>query len=173
MGDTVETRIQHNEAGPDQRFFSRAAGKMEVDRRITAVAIRAAAPAAADISMEADRGPGTLQRINRAIQELQAALVELQPLLTPSVVPPRGEEYLSIKELIARVPYEEQTIRNLICQGELQEGVHYLQRKKHGRIVFVWSRMQEWLRHQVPPSPRADDVAAVDPFYRVRHGHTR
>ena len=122
--------------------------------------------------MEADHGPATLQRINRAIQELQAALVELHPLLTPRGVPPRGEEYLSIKELIARIPYEEQTIRNLICQGELQEGVHYLQRKKHGRIVFVWSRMQEWLRHRTPPPPRADAAEAVDPFYRVRHGRT-
>jgi hypothetical protein len=135
--------------------------------------MRAAAPAPADFSSEADRVPASLQRIERAIEELQAALVELQPFLTLRAVPPRPEEYLSIKELIARVPYEEQTIRNLICQGELQEGVHYLQRKKHGRIVFVWSRMQEWLRHRNPPPPRSNHAEAVDPFYRVRRGHTR
>jgi hypothetical protein len=144
---------------------------VKVDHRITAVAIRAAAQA--DFSNEADCVPAPLQRINRAMKELQAALAELQPLLTLRVVPPRAEEYLSIKELIARVPYDEQTIRNLICQGELQEGVHYLQRKKHGRIVFVWSRMQEWLRHHAPPPPRSDRAEAVDPFYRVRRGHTR
>ncbi len=52
VGDTVETRMQHNEAVTDQRFFTRAGGKVNVDRRITAIAIREAAPPPADISME-------------------------------------------------------------------------------------------------------------------------
>jgi hypothetical protein len=57
----------------------------------------------------------------------------------------RGEdtEYLSVRELAARIPYSEQTLRHLMTQGTLQLGVHYL--KPHGRIVFRWSAIQAWL----------------------------
>ncbi len=64
-----------------------------------------------------------------------------------------------------------------MSQGELREGDHYLQRVKHGRIVFVWSRMQAWMRNQrKTPIPietdRERNADAVEPFYRVRHAHT-
>lgn len=42
------------------------------------------------------------------------------------------EEYLSLKELCAQIPYKEQTIRNLVSQGALREGIHYF--KPHGRL---------------------------------------
>jgi len=53
-------------------------------------------------------------------------------------------EYLSLRELSRRIPYKEGTIRNLMSQGQLQLGVHYL-KPHHGRIVFVWSAMRAWL----------------------------
>lgn len=86
----------------------------------------------------------------RIIRELAALTSELQSLLPAIATPPASqrEEYLSIGALIDRIPYSEQTIRNLICQGELREGIHYLQRVKHGRVVFVWSEMQQWMRER-------------------------
>ena len=35
------------------------------------------------------------------------------------------KDYLSIKELCEQIPYEEQTIRNLMTQGKLVQGTHY------------------------------------------------
>lgn len=56
------------------------------------------------------------------------------------------EEYLSIKDLSRRIPYSEKTIRNLMVEGAFVRGVHYL--KPRGRVVFLWSKIQEWLRRQ-------------------------
>jgi hypothetical protein len=39
--------------------------------------------------------------------------------------PPIEKEYLSLEELVERIPYRPQTLRNLMCQGVLREGVHY------------------------------------------------
>ncbi len=57
-----------------------------------------------------------------------------------------AEEYLSIKELSRRIPYSEKTIRNLMVQGVFIRGVHYL--KPRGRVVFLWSKIGEWMRKQ-------------------------
>ncbi len=56
---------------------------------------------------------------------------------------PRQEEYLSIRQLCERIPYKEQTIRNLMAQGVLKRGEHYI--KPRGRIMIRWSAVQAWL----------------------------
>lgn len=57
-----------------------------------------------------------------------------------------AEEYLSIKDLSRRIPYSEKTIRNLMVHGVFIRGVHYL--KPRGRVVFLWSKIEEWMRKQ-------------------------
>ena len=53
------------------------------------------------------------------------------------------KDYLSIKELCERIPYEEQTIRNLMYQGKLVQGRHYF--KPNGRLMFKWSAIVHWI----------------------------
>lgn len=52
-------------------------------------------------------------------------------------------EYLSIRELAERIPYSEGTLRNLMSQGRLRLGEHYV--KPKGRVMFKWSAVRDWL----------------------------
>jgi hypothetical protein len=58
--------------------------------------------------------------------------------------PPTKKEYLSLEELVEQIPYRPQTIRNLICQGVLKEGVHYFKPTPR-MLVFKWSAIREWI----------------------------
>jgi hypothetical protein len=55
-------------------------------------------------------------------------------------------EYLSIGELAERIPYTEGSIRNLMSQGRLHLGQHYV--KPNGRVMFRWSAVRDWLEQQ-------------------------
>lgn len=57
--------------------------------------------------------------------------------------PDRGACYLSVKQLAARMPYAEKTIRNLMHGGELLEGLHFF--KCRGRVMFSWPAMRDWV----------------------------
>lgn len=59
------------------------------------------------------------------------------------------EEYLMIIQLSKRIGYAPQTIRNLISQGVFQLGKHYI--KPLGRVLFIWSRIVEWLNGRSAP----------------------
>lgn len=77
---------------------------------------------------------------------------------------PNGEpqdEFLSVKELAARTPLAEGTIRNLISAGSLEEGTHYA--KRGGRVIFSWRAVRSWLMSQRPSAPAVD----VEPFVRA------
>lgn len=52
-------------------------------------------------------------------------------------------EYVSIRELTARIPYDEGSIRNMMSQGIFRRGVHY--EKPRGKVVFRWSAIRAWL----------------------------
>jgi len=52
-------------------------------------------------------------------------------------------EYLSVAELSKRIPYAQQTIRNMMSRGVLKLGVHYV--KPRGRVILKWSAIQAWL----------------------------
>jgi hypothetical protein len=59
----------------------------------------------------------------------------------------RGEpEYVSVRELANRIPYAEQTIRNLMTRGIFRLGEHYI--KPRSRVIFRWSKVREWLDQQ-------------------------
>jgi hypothetical protein len=79
------------------------------------------------------------------------------PLKGPPGPSLSGEEYLSIWELCARIPYAVQTIRNKISHGELREGVHFVKRRR--KVIFLWTAMQRWLKEPM----RTHDK--TDPFY--------
>jgi hypothetical protein len=51
--------------------------------------------------------------------------------------------YLSVKQLAARIPYAEKTLRNLMLAGELVEGRHFF--KRRGRVMFSWLAMCDWV----------------------------
>lgn len=115
---------------------------------------------------------GILGHLEAAIKELALALAKAQSLDATdgkatllNLAGIGGEEYLSVRQLAARIPYSEQTIRNLMSAGEFQEGVHYY--KKRRRVMFRWSQVEQWLRDH------ADRSEAEEPFYPVHHARTR
>lgn len=104
------------------------------------------------------------KRIGTAASELTAALAELQALSETGTAPRRNtEEYLSVKELAARIPYCEQTIRNMMCALELEEGVHYYRRRR--RVIFIWSKVEAWLRAR-------QAAAEPEPFLPTHHARS-
>jgi hypothetical protein len=54
--------------------------------------------------------------------------------------------YISLKQLVMRIPYSEKTLRNLMSAGDLVEGKHFF--KRRGRVMFSWSAMREWVEWQ-------------------------
>jgi hypothetical protein len=105
---------------------------------------------------------GRLQSIVTEVQEIVRQWSDEQPGETTP-----AKNHLSLNELCGLIPYKPQTVRNLKAQGVLQLGVHYLQRRRHGRVVYVWSAMQLWLRerHQEPRN--------VEPFIPAHDARTR
>ena len=67
--------------------------------------------------------------------------------------------YLSVRQLAARIPYAEQTIRNLMSSGELVEGEHFF--KRRGRVIFSWPAMRAWVEQQGVDNEREDTVPLV------------
>ena len=104
-------------------------------------------------------------RLQSGVEDLQALATECASEETVSGSPP--EDYLSLNQLCARIPYQPQTIRNLIAQGVLKKGEHFLQRQRHGKVVFVWSAMQRWLRQ------RQERASMPEPFIPSHHARAR
>ena len=104
-------------------------------------------------------------RLQSGVEDLQALATECASEETVSGSPP--EDYLSLNQLCARIPYQPQTIRNLIAQGVVKKGEHFLQRQRHGKVVFVWSAMQRWLRQ------RQERASMPEPFIPSHHARTR
>ena len=60
---------------------------------------------------------------------------------------PAEKEYLSLEELVDRIPYRPQTIRNLMYQGILREGLHYFKPTQR-KVVFKWAAIRCWIEDQ-------------------------
>lgn len=80
--------------------------------------------------------------------------------LQPPVPPVR--EFLSITQLCARVPLSEQSIRNLMALGRLEEGREFVRRGR--RVIFDWQAMVEWLKRPAEP--------AAAPFEKIARRRT-
>lgn len=57
-------------------------------------------------------------------------------------------EYLTVLQLSQRIPYQPQTIRNLMSKGVFRLNIHYV--KPRHRVMFKWVAVQAWLEGQVP-----------------------
>ena len=55
-----------------------------------------------------------------------------------------NEEFLTTKELSTRIKMAVGTIRNLVSQGQLVQGVHYIKPTPR-KILFLWSSVQSWM----------------------------
>lgn len=103
----------------------------------------------------------TIDGIRSLLSELETQVQDLVRVLDTAVPvaqrPPgdtsgmpvdgRAEaEYLSIRDLAGRIPYAEQTIRNLMTRGVFRLGEHYI--KPRSRVMFRWSKVREWLERQ-------------------------
>ena len=122
--------------------------------------------------MKPDESTPVAARLASIAARLQSEVADLKSLATECASegtvngsPP--EEYLSLNQLCARIPYQPQTIRNLIVQGVLKKGEHFLQRQHHGKVVFIWSAMQRWLRQ------RQERASMPEPFIPSHHARTR
>lgn len=106
------------------------------------------------------------KRLGTAASEITTALAELQTLSASATTTatPAAEEYLSVKGLAARIPYCEQTIRNMLCAGEFEEGVQYYRKRR--RVIFIWSKVEAWLRAR-------QGAAQPEPFIQSHHARSR
>ena len=57
------------------------------------------------------------------------------------------KDYLSLAELVERIPYKPQTIYNWIHAGTWEMGVHYLKPTPR-KLIFHWPTIQRWLEGQ-------------------------
>ncbi len=54
------------------------------------------------------------------------------------------EEYLTTDQLCERIQYRKQTIYNMIYNGDLIQGKHFL-KPTPKKLLFKWSEMEVWL----------------------------
>ena len=91
------------------------------------------------------------------------------------------EEYLTVRQAAERIKYCEQTLRNMMSTGVFKRGLHYY--KRRGRVLFVWSRIEQWLHEDGAPSPEDEEfnhsaganvlLTGDEPFYPVHRARTR
>ena len=55
-----------------------------------------------------------------------------------------NEEFLTTQELSSRIKMAAGTVRNLVWQGQLVQGVHYVKPTPR-KILFLWSAIEAWL----------------------------
>lgn len=88
-------------------------------------------------------------------------------LRAPEVATAPVEQFLTLNALCERIGYAQQTIRNLINLRELKVGKHFTQRRAGGKILFIWSAMEGWLRE------RQLDRSVVEPFIPKHYARPR
>ena len=78
------------------------------------------------------------------------------------------EEYLTVKELAARLKLMPKTVKNKMAGGIFQKGVHYFSPKGLGPR-FKWSAVTAWLEETQKPEAKDDDDSIPMPrSYRLR-----
>jgi hypothetical protein len=77
----------------------------------------------------------------------EETMLEDSPLVSQNKPQEPAREYFSIKELSELIPYDEQTIRNLMSKKVLRLGEHYF--KPNGRPIFKWSAIKAWIEGKI------------------------
>ena len=88
-------------------------------------------------------GPGRLAFTDAAAYGHKAARRPVAAVAAP-------EEYLSIAQLMTRIPLKLQSIYNAIHRGTFVLGIHYLKPGGNGHPVFKWSAVKAWLEQGAP-----------------------
>ena len=93
--------------------------------------------------------PAALAALYGDVAALEAHLraLLLNRAAAASVVPAAAREtaeFLSVQALAQRIPYDAQTIRNLMSTGTLKLGVHYF-KPAGGRPMFSWPAVRAWV----------------------------
>ncbi|MDY6838846.1 MAG: helix-turn-helix domain-containing protein [Thermodesulfobacteriota bacterium] len=76
------------------------------------------------------------------------------------------EEYLTVRELSERIKFSKRTLYNLIYEGILVRGKHYI-KPRPKKILFKWSAIQAWIEQplgsedEAPCEPRLGDTPAA------------
>jgi excisionase family DNA binding protein len=73
---------------------------------------------------------------------------------------PIVEEYLTVRELSERVKFSKRTLYNLIYEGILVRGKHYI-KPRPKKILFKWSAIQAWLEQ---PLSSKDEILSEPPL---------
>ena len=91
------------------------------------------------------------------------------------------DEYLTVRQAAERIKYCEQTLRNMMSTGVFKRGLHYY--KRQGRVLFVWSRIEQWLHEDGAVSLENEEfnrsaganvlLTGDEPFYPVHRARTR
>lgn len=84
------------------------------------------------------------------------ARIAARLLLTAAQADP-AEAFLSLEEITHRIPYSAKTIRKLMGNGELKEGVHFFRPRglRRARPVFAWGAIERWVRERATGQPAA------------------
>jgi predicted DNA-binding transcriptional regulator AlpA len=56
----------------------------------------------------------------------------------------KDEQYLTVKELSAKIKYSQQTIYNMIHEGRFIRGEHYIKPSRK-KVLFLWSAICMWM----------------------------
>ena len=59
------------------------------------------------------------------------------------------DEFLTTKELSARIKLTPSTIRNMVCRGDFKPGVHFV-RAGRRKLLFLWTGIAQWLHGRGP-----------------------
>lgn len=60
------------------------------------------------------------------------------------------DEYLTTKELSARIKLTPGTIRNMVCRGQFKIGIHYVKAGPR-KLLFLWSGIADFLHGGTTP----------------------
>jgi len=83
-------------------------------------------------------------------KELGHVFLEAKPRLNEI-----AEEYLTIKEVAARLKLKPKTVQNKMAKGILRKGVHYVSPKGLGPR-FMWTAIVAWLEGKPDETHRED-----------------
>ena len=83
------------------------------------------------------------------------------------------EEYLTIKELAARLKLSPKTVKNKMASGLFRKGIHYFSPQGLGPR-FKWSAVVAWLEEAQKPEVEEDgDSIPMPRNYRFREAGTK
>lgn len=57
--------------------------------------------------------------------------------------PASNHTYLTTEQLASKIQYEARTIRNVLKDSVLLEGIHYIRPFGRRKILFIWEKVEE------------------------------